>query len=96
VLKVWRALAVVFGVLAMVLGVVVVVQAVMLHAEGWHIAMGTVPEWLAAFGTVVAIAAVLVAALGYRHEVRSRTQDERQRREVARRQQAGTAFRMAD
>jgi hypothetical protein len=80
--------AILFAALAIALGVVVLVQAVMLHARGWRIALGTLPEWFSAFGTIAAIAAVLVATLGYRHEVRSRTQDEELRREAARRQQA--------
>jgi hypothetical protein len=62
----------------------------MLHTRGWRIALGTLPEWFAAFGTLVAIGAVLVAALGYRHQVHSHTEDEQQLRQAERRQQAET------
>jgi hypothetical protein len=99
VLKAWRwlrqrwkrhagALAVAFAVLALGFGVVVVVQAAMLHTKGWRIALGTVPVWLAAFGTLVAIVAVLIAAKGYQHQVRVRADDERERALAERRRQA--------
>lgn len=68
----WRIWTLVFALIALVLGVVVVVQAVMLHTQGWRVQLGNVAEWVAALGTVVAIVAVLIAALGYRHDVRTR------------------------
>ncbi|ABM13331.1 hypothetical protein [Mycolicibacterium vanbaalenii] len=83
----WRMLAITLAAMAFVLGGGFVMQAGMLHAN-WQLDMGNVPEWIAAFGTVAAIAAALVAALGYRHDVRSRAEDERQRRSAERRQQA--------
>lgn len=88
-MKNWRTWAIVLLVpLVMVLSVVVVVQALMLRSRGWGVPMGNVAEWVAAFGTLVAIVAVLFAALGYRHDVRSRIEDEKQRIATARRQQA--------
>ncbi|ORA08050.1 hypothetical protein BST14_25175 [Mycobacterium arosiense ATCC BAA-1401 = DSM 45069] len=84
----WRGWT--FGLLfiALVLAVVVGVQAVMLHTQGWRVQLGNVAEWVAALGTAVAIVAVLFAALGYRHDVRTRVEDEKQRAAVERRQQA--------
>jgi hypothetical protein len=84
----WRIWVLMFALISLALGVVVVVQAVMLHTQGWRVQLGNVAEWVAAFGTVVAIAAVLFAALGYRHDVRTRAEDERQRIATERRQQA--------
>lgn len=81
-------LAILLAVFTTVLSVVVGVQAGMLYARGWRVAWGNAPEWVAAFGTVVAIIAVLVAALGYRLDVRTRTEDEHQRTLTKRRQQA--------
>jgi hypothetical protein len=84
----WRMWTLVFALIALVLGVVVVVQAVMLHTQGWRVQLGNVPEWVAALGTVVAIVAVLFAALGYRHDVLTRVEDEKQRVVTERRQQS--------
>lgn len=86
-LSLWRVLAITFGAMVVVLGGGFVIQAGMLNAK-WKLDLGNVPDWIAAFGTVVAIVAVLFAALGYRHDVRTRADDERQRRTTERRQQA--------
>ena len=45
------------------LGVVVVVQATMLHTQGWRIALGTLPEWLSAVGGIATVGALVVAWL---------------------------------
>lgn len=66
-----RMLAIVFGLLAVVLGIVAAVQAVMLHARGWRIAWGTLPEWLAAGGGLATVGALVVAWLVYRHDVKT-------------------------
>jgi hypothetical protein len=55
------ALAVAFAALALVLFVVVLAQAEMLYTEGWRLALGTVPEWMAGFGTVFTAIAALAA-----------------------------------
>ncbi|MCG7583683.1 hypothetical protein [Mycolicibacterium sp. OfavD-34-C] len=86
-LNFWRALAVTLAAMVLVLGGGFAIQAGMLHAD-WRPDLGNVPEWIAALGTVGAIAAAFVAALAYRHSVRTRTEDEVQRREAERRQQA--------
>jgi hypothetical protein len=65
VLKVWRAVAVALAGLALVLGFVVVVQAMMLHAQGWRVAMGTMPDWLVAAGAVATVGTLVVALLVY-------------------------------
>lgn len=87
-LKVWRVLAVVSAVLAVALGVTVGVQAAMLHTRGWRVAWGTLPDWLAAGGGVATVGALVVAWLVYRHDIKSRRDDERQRVAVERRRQA--------
>lgn len=84
----WRVLTWISALVALALGVVVGVQAVMLHTQGWRVQLGNVAEWIAAIGTVVAIVAVLFAALGYRHDVRARVEDENQRITSERRQQS--------
>lgn len=84
----WRIRTFVFALIAVALGVAVVVQAVMLHTQGWRVQLGNVAEWISAFGTAGAITAALYAALGYRHDVRTRAEDERQRIATERRQQA--------
>jgi hypothetical protein len=55
------ALAIVFAALALVLFVVVLAQAEMLYTKGWRLALGTVPEWMAGFGTVFTAIAALAA-----------------------------------
>jgi hypothetical protein len=54
-------LAIGFAALALALLLVVGCQAAMLHARGWRIALGTVPEWLAGFGTGFTAIAALAA-----------------------------------
>jgi hypothetical protein len=54
-------LAICFAALALMLLVVTGFQAAMLHARGWRIALGTVPEWLAGFGTGFTAIAALAA-----------------------------------
>lgn len=49
------------AVLTLALGVVVVVQAVILHAQGWRLVMGTLPECVSAVGTGIAAIGVLAA-----------------------------------
>ena len=46
---------------ALVLSAVVLAQAEMLYTEGWRLALGTVPEWMAGFGTVFTAIAALAA-----------------------------------
>jgi hypothetical protein len=62
----WRrnratTLAVAFAALALVLFVVVLAQAEMLYTDGWRLALGTVPEWMAGFGTLFTALAALAA-----------------------------------
>ena len=54
-------MAIGFAVLALVLLVVVGFQAWMLHSRAWLIALGTLPEWVAAVGTGIAAFGVLAA-----------------------------------
>jgi hypothetical protein len=68
-----------FGFIAFVLAVITVVQAWALYSQGWRLALGTVPEAIAAIGTV---GALLVALGVWRHEVAVRRTDERQARAV--------------
>lgn len=81
--------AVVFAAVALVLVGVVVVQAAMLHARGWRVAWGTMPDWFAGVGGLATIAALIVAWLVYRNDVKTRADDERQRAAIERRRQAG-------
>ncbi|WP_158019451.1 hypothetical protein [Mycolicibacter sinensis] len=76
------------AVATLVLGVVVVVQAAMLRCQGWGISWGTMPDWISAFGGLATVLALVVAWLVYRHEVRSRQEDELTRIEAERREQA--------
>lgn len=71
-LKLWRALTFASASLSAVLGVVVVVQAAMLHARGWRIAWGTMPDWLAALGGLATVGALFVAWRVYQRDVDSR------------------------
>lgn len=87
-LRSWRALVIVFAVATLVLGVVVAVQAAMLHSQGWRVAWGTMPDWLSAFGGLATVGALVIAWLVYRHEVKSRRDDEYTRIETERRKQA--------
>lgn len=72
-------LSVVFATGATVLAIAVCVQAGMLYAQGSRVNWGTMPAWLSAVGTVVAIVAVLIAAYSYRHDVQVRVADEDRR-----------------
>jgi hypothetical protein len=54
-------LAIGFGVSTLALGVVVGVQAAMLHAEGWRISIGSLPEYVAATGIVATAVSAVVA-----------------------------------
>ncbi|WP_133054444.1 hypothetical protein [Mycolicibacter algericus] len=76
----------------LMLGVVVAVQAAMLHARGWRIALGSVPEWLAAFGTFAAFGALLIAAREWRagQDERRSLEDERRAADAERRALAAT------
>lgn len=78
-LKLWRAVAVALAVVALMLGFVVVVQAMMLHAQGWRIAMGTMPDWLAAAGGLATVGTLVVALLVYRRNTKT---DRRQQAEA--------------
>lgn len=66
-----------FGFIALALALIVAVQAWALHSRGWRLALGTVPEAVAAIGTV---GALLVALGVWRHEVAVRRIDEGQAR----------------
>jgi hypothetical protein len=55
-----------FCLLTVVLGVLAVAQAIELHAQGWRIAMGTIPEWMAGFGTIFTAIAAVAAYLAFR------------------------------
>lgn len=55
-LKSWRVLAVLSVILAVIFGVVIVVQAAMLHADGWRFAWG-------AAGTVVALIVSVISVV---------------------------------
>lgn len=63
----WFAAA--FGFLSLLLAVVVITQAAALHSHGWGPALGTIPESVAAVGTV---GALWVAILGWRYDVNYR------------------------
>ena len=84
----WRTATVVLAVATLVLGVVVGIPAAMLGSQGWGISWGTLPDWISAFGGLATILALVVAWLLYRHEVKSRQEDERNRTQTERRRQA--------
>jgi hypothetical protein len=88
VLKRWWAVVAALVVATVLLAAVVTVQAVMLYAQGWRVAWGSMPDWLAAIGGIATVGALLVAWLLYRHEVDTRVRDESLRGVVERRRQA--------
>ncbi|PJE01325.1 MAG: hypothetical protein CK428_31435 [Mycobacterium sp.] len=47
--------------LSLVLGVVAVAQAIELYAQGWRMALGTFPDWMAGFGTIFTATAAVAA-----------------------------------
>lgn len=57
----WVAATAVLGGLAVVLSAAVTVQAVMLHAKGWRLQFGTLPDWVAGVGTLGAFMAAFGA-----------------------------------
>lgn len=83
-----RAWAIVFAVATLGLSVAVVLQALMLYAQGWRAAWGTVPDWLAAVGAFATVLALVVAWRVYRHDVDSRRDDRERQDRTERRQQA--------
>jgi hypothetical protein len=70
-------LAAIFGFTTLVLLVIVVAQGFALRMRGWQPALGTIPEAVAAIGTM---GALWVAVLVWRHEVTARRADERELR----------------
>lgn len=71
-LRRWRTRAIVSTVLTVALGAVVVIQAVMLHNQGWRVVPGTVPDWFAAVGAVATVGALVVAWRVYRNDIKAR------------------------
>lgn len=75
-------------VLSLILVGVVIVQATMLHARGWRIVGGTLPDWLEALGGIATVLALIVAWRVYRHDVSARADDKVKRALDERRRQA--------
>jgi hypothetical protein len=89
------AVSLLLAVIVLLLSAVVVIQAVLLHADGWRVAWGTMPDWLAAVGGVATVGALFVAWRVYLHAKETRDEDEtlrddaeRKRQDAERRQQA--------
>jgi hypothetical protein len=82
------ALLVVIGSIAAILATAVVVQAMMLYQQGWRVAWGTMPEWLAAFGGAATVGTLILAWLVYQRDKQHREADQRAFREEKRREQA--------
>jgi hypothetical protein len=81
-------LLVVIGSIAAILATAVVVQAMMLYQQGWRVAWGTMPEWLAAFGGAATVGTLILAWLVYQRDKQHREADQRAFREEKRREQA--------
>lgn len=79
-------LAIVFAALALVLLVVVGCQAEMLYARGWRLSLGSVPEWLAGFGTGFTAIAALAAYRTLKIAAGQWDDEQAQRREQVMRQ----------
>lgn len=91
----WIAAVLAFS--TFVLAVIVGILAGTLYARGWRLALGTVPEAVAAIGTV---AALLVAIGVWQHDITTRRADEldarqaKERAELAARQARGDQARL--
>jgi hypothetical protein len=70
-----------FGVVALVLPVIVWAQADMLYDKGSRLVMGTVPEWMAGFGTAFTAFAAVAAFLTFRVAARQWEVDQIERRD---------------
>jgi hypothetical protein len=66
-----------------VLIVVVCFQAAMLHSKGWRTPLGTLPEWITAFGVVAAFLTLWVAARGFQSAEKERQSLEEERQALA-------------
>jgi uncharacterized membrane protein len=71
-----RLLAVVFAVLTLVLLVVVAFQTWMLYCEGWRMALGSFPEYLAALGSFATFGVLWFAAREWRRAESERRDSE--------------------
>ncbi|MCV7402689.1 hypothetical protein H7K24_21355 [Mycobacterium fragae] len=65
-------LAIVFAAVALALLVIVCLQAAMLHSKGWRILMGSLPEYLAAFGSLSTLGVLALAVDEWRRDQRER------------------------
>lgn len=69
-------LAIVFAGATVALIVVVCFQAAMLHARGWRIPLGTLPEWLAGVGSLATLGVLWLAVFEWRRGQRERRDNE--------------------
>lgn len=65
-------LAISFAALALVLVAVICVQAAMLHSRGWRMSLGTLPEYLAAVGSLATFGVLWFTAAEFRRGQRER------------------------
>jgi hypothetical protein len=76
-----------FGPLALIFGLITAIQAVELDRRHLEADWGSVPNWFGAIGAFATVAALAVAWLVFRHEVRIRREDQEARDEAMARQQ---------